>query len=493
MRFFSNFPTRREVALLITLALVFTLLHNARKSASKLDLEEDYYGNSPAATRFSSSSGTSSLGGKFPEIPNSGQSSGQGFLGDTRMEWGTGPVPATTLTAHAPGWTILDRVYIFNGTIYIVTDSPKSFPERRLMISSGYDVRNSKEEVLKREPTDKDLRFVRPAEARRLFGTSATRVDGVSFIVNDPPQFINHYYHFAAELLFGLWRTYSSLEPYIPASGRTGLPPPSRILFPHTPTDKWRDYARMNQYILLSAFPSVALEFQDDWADRATMGRAFVLDRVVLGDRAAAMRSKRFLATGRTAAAAGVLPGSAHWWAPIRKNVIEFVGGDVASKDRPVITYVSRQDWGRRMLIKEDHEGLVRALHRLRDEQGYEVNIVSMDKLTREEQLRLAARTTIMLGVHGNGLTSLLWMQPSPQATVIEFFYPGGFAFDYEYTTRALGMSHYGFWGKEYFTSPNVPPAAYPEGFQGNQIPIDGDAVAALIQQRLSLDEEADD
>jgi hypothetical protein len=55
-----------------------------------------------------------------------------------------------------------------------------------------------------------------------------------------------------------------------------------------------------------------------------------------------------------------------------------------------------------------------------------------------------------MMGVHGNGLTALLWMKPSPRSTVMEFFYPGGFAHDYEYTTRALGMVHYGFWGDRY-------------------------------------------
>ncbi|SJL10985.1 uncharacterized protein ARMOST_14382 [Armillaria ostoyae] len=49
-----------------------------------------------------------------------------------------------------------------------------------------------------------------------------------------------------------------------------------------------------------------------------------------------------------------------------------------------------------------------------------------MDKLSRKEQITLAARTTIMMGVHGNGLTSLLWMNPSPRSTVIEFFFPGG-------------------------------------------------------------------
>jgi hypothetical protein len=53
------------------------------------------------------------------------------------------------------------------------------------------------------------------------------------------------------------------------------------------------------------------------------------------------------------------------------------------------------------------------------------------------------------MGVHGNGLTNLIWMRPTPRTTVVEFFYPGGFAHDYEFTARALGISHYGFWGSE--------------------------------------------
>ena len=118
-----------------------------------------------------------------------------------------------------------------------------------------------------------------------------------------------------------------------------------------------------------------------------------------------------------------------------------------------------------------------------------------------------------MMGVHGNGLTSLVWMKPSPRSTVVEFFYPEGFAHDYEYTSRALGMVHYGFWNDKwvrfcltsfstdnfflsfcrYFTSPDVPPVNYPKGFQGNEIPIDGAAVARLCLERLTLSEEADD
>lgn len=44
-----------------------------------------------------------------------------------------------------------------------------------------------------------------------------------------------------------------------------------------------------------------------------------------------------------------------------------------------------------------------------------------------------------------------------------------------------------------YFSGAEVPPVAYPEGFQGNEIPIDGELVADLVHKRLSLAEEADD
>ena len=141
----------------------------------------------------------------------------------------------------------------------------------------------------------------------------------------------------------------------------------------------------------------------DDWKERAALGRVFVLDRVVLADRAAAMNGEMFLRTQRTAANAFSLPGSVNWWTTIRNNVVGFstLGEDTGAMSvggvptRPVITYTSRQGWNRRMLIQEDHEQLVQQLYRLRDTYGYEVNIVEMDKLTRAEQFRLAARTTV--------------------------------------------------------------------------------------------------
>jgi hypothetical protein len=43
------------------------------------------------------------------------------------------------------------------------------------------------------------------------------------------------------------------------------------------------------------------------------------------------------------------------------------------------------------------------------------------------------------------------------------------------------------------FTSPEIPRVNYPEGFQGNEIPIDGTLVSRICHERLSLLDEADD
>ena len=153
----------------------------------------------------------------------------------------------------------------------------------------------------------------------------------------------------------------------------------------------------MNQWVLRSAFPSVTAEYSADWQDRAEMGRPMILDRVIFSDRSAAMKGESFQRTGRTASEAFALPGGVHWWNIIRGAVTKFSGLDEVfdQVSKPVITYISRQEWTRRKLIQEDHEKLVEELYKLRDKYGVEVNVVSMDKLTHAEQLTLAARTTV--------------------------------------------------------------------------------------------------
>jgi hypothetical protein len=190
----------------------------------------------------------------------------------------------------------------------------------------------------------------------------------------------------------------------------------------------------MNFFFLRSAWPSLTVETRADWADRVSTttlhagesnGRAWRFDTVLLSDRSAAFRGPECgERTQRTAASAmkGVVERAGltdflerGWWEPVRRNVLRFAGVpqrtlDIGSRAfmraergeplpdggvaEVVVTYISRQHV-KRHLISEDHEGLVRALAELCDRRGWELNVASMERLSKEEQLALAARTTV--------------------------------------------------------------------------------------------------
>ena len=71
-------------------------------------------------------------------------------------------------------------MYIYNGTVYLVSDEQETFPDRKFMTSSGVYVYNEAETVPSRMPTDKDMRIISTSAARKLFGTGANRVQGVT-------------------------------------------------------------------------------------------------------------------------------------------------------------------------------------------------------------------------------------------------------------------------------------------------------------------------
>jgi hypothetical protein len=128
-----------------------------------------------------------------------------------------------------------------------------------------------------------------------------------------------------------------------------------------------------------------------------------MVERVVIGDRIGATWGNEYGTLVRMSHGAFSLgegkKGDAMWWTPIRKSLLSFLGNDKlpTKSSGPVITYISRQKWGRRMLRQSDHVALVEALGDLRDTYGYEVNVVEMEALGREEQIRLALRTTVRL------------------------------------------------------------------------------------------------
>ncbi|KAJ7212041.1 hypothetical protein GGX14DRAFT_621446 [Mycena pura] len=451
---------------------------------------------------------------------------------------------STSIEAHAPGWTLFRNLYMANDTFFIVTDLPSDFPEIRLMTSTPLAAVNSLENIAMREPTKYSMDFLTSAEARHRWGGDVHRgqknrvlsVDGNTVLVNEPSQFLRHYYHLVAELLFGIQAFWhgafsekSSDHDLEYLLGPHPAPPPiDRVIFARSNADGWRDDPGFNRYFVRAAFPATTIEVQEDWEDRVVITRSgdrawhfpllLLMDRsashrgVVCGSQTQRIAAEAFEAMRSKGQLVGIRVGG--WWEPVRNAVLRFAGADMSPPDNTeqvvmsgdvdegdpklpmpsqiVITYISRQSAGKRKLTPESHSGLVKALEELVDRKGagWELNIIEAEKLSKDEQIKIAARTTVLLGVHGNGLTHLVLMQPTRISTVIEIFYPQGFAHDYQWPTRALGMKHFAVWDDTFRTEgvgEGKPDVAYPDAFQSDSIPAHGSTIAKLIEDRVEM------
>ena len=78
-------------------------------------------------------------------------------------------LPETSIVAHTPGWTIFRNLYMSSGALFILSTN-HSFPEIRLMTSTGLIAENTPENIAAREPTSQNMDFITPEEARQRWG-----------------------------------------------------------------------------------------------------------------------------------------------------------------------------------------------------------------------------------------------------------------------------------------------------------------------------------
>ncbi|KAF8641810.1 hypothetical protein AX16_009791 [Volvariella volvacea WC 439] len=429
-----------------------------------------------------------------------------------------------------PGFTMYERMYLLNGTFYIVTSDERKFPPKQHILSKPLEVGHG----LDLTPTDQELRFIHPRDAPQILGSRAMNVKGFSIIIYDPPQFLRHFYHWWGEIMLGLWRVYASLfDATNRFNGSAKYPPaPARFLIPfarsNVEADKgWRDKAGVTAPLMRAAFPSASIQESDYWNDLNDMHTTVVFEKVMIINRESAHKhpfgSKWYKMIAGTIS---VTPTTAHFWEPLRQSTIRnFLGyiwdvdhetgavsvisdpsdtnfaqghGNANSNakpkakaivsEKPIVTYISRQGGGRR-LVQSDHIGLVAALQRLEDEGVCKIHVAQMEKMSLREQIDLVASSSVIVGVHGNGLTHSLWMPPTPRSTLIEIFYPPGYVFDYEMLARNMGHKHYGVWNDTLVTFPKGTyhqGVHYGEEFHGTSIPVYGPAVADIVRQRLT-------
>lgn len=104
--------------------------------------------------------------------------------------------------------------------------------------------------------------------------------------------------------------------------------------------------------------------------------------------------------------------------------------------NKPVVTYIDRQFASRRKLPNTVHEKIVSTLVNAPD---IEFQHVQMEHMEFEDQVRVAQRTDVLIGVHGNGLTHTMFMKPN--GFVCEIFVPG-ISFQWDYYTLSKMMGH---------------------------------------------------
>ncbi|KAF8908529.1 hypothetical protein CPB84DRAFT_1744161 [Gymnopilus junonius] len=334
--------------------------------------------------------------------------------------------------------TALGLIVCSQWTIYVVTSNSSAFPHLKKVISLPEDRVNWK----KLDPTDKEMQIISPERAETVLGDHAIVLDGVTIILYDTKQFMAHYYHWWGEIILGAIRIYSTMS-LVPGI-KTPLAEISRFLLP------LEDRAGVNGPLMRAAFPTASIERGDHWQDFIALNQTFVFERAMIVSRTGAHQSPLAGLWGKMVSSTMNVTVPDRFWEPLRLRLVKNTVGYFPVLDdtgavltghkssAPIVTYVSRQRTGRR-LTEDDHQGLIKSLLELEADGLIELNIAVMETMTFSKQIETVARSTIMVGVHGNGLTHQLWMPPSSRSTVIEILYPGDYLHDYEMLARNMG------------------------------------------------------
>ncbi|KDQ31113.1 hypothetical protein PLEOSDRAFT_1111677 [Pleurotus ostreatus PC15] len=372
-------------------------------------------------------------------------------------------LPKTEVLAHAPGFSVIENLYWHNRTFYLVTDQPWRIPPIKLIASLSTDTRTpangrvvAKIKSIRLQPVSPEVKesnqigeTISLEAAERQFG-SAQVIEG-PMIINNDDNFAAHYYHWIGETFLGSWRVWSNY------GWRTGmkLPMIKRVAFTQQYSkddappgakpgkDIFNDKPGANVWFTEKFFPGVVWDTKAVWDRRADSGKVYRITTAVLADRAAGHSgpSAAYKPWGDVLR----LPVAPDWLLALRERIFSEYRGDtpLGMPEKPLVVYLQRQDSSRR-LVTEDHEALVDELYQLQHEGVADIALEAFNSsMPFDEQVARIARATILIAVHGNGLTHSLWMTPTPRSAVFEFQPRTCTITDYSPLAIAAGVQHY--------------------------------------------------
>jgi hypothetical protein len=333
-------------------------------------------------------------------------------------------MPKTSLEFLATGFCMLQNVYFVNGSFFLVEPENASDP--------ALDVGNWIKE--------------RPGAAARDFGVSVVpgweavcnasqpfdslrHIESAIMITDFIPQFEPHLYHMLENML----GVFSTLDHFLQSDVERGNWPEFLVL----PQNNQQEFGSATVSLIRALFPRTRIMDQARFRMLTKRGVGLHLKKVVASDRSGADHG------GINQMLAGIsshLPG--HTWKMSRQvclscravhpAVSRFSSGYEAVTSSgseavlgalqvlPVVTFVDRQSSGNRRL---DHT-LSRKLFYLLSTRAPWLHFqwIRFETLSFCEQVQVAHSSSVLFGVHGNGLSHVLWM--SRPGALIEIF-PG--------------------------------------------------------------------
>ena len=194
--------------------------------------------------------------------------------------------------------------------------------------------------------------------------------------------------------VISLLRTHSILDAEVTSDGATTLPFPSRIAFPRITyfsdprppggeegsdelIPRTRSKLGLPHSLTKSLLPSTGIMYYGDWLDLHESEIPYVLERVVIADREAAMEASSGDGLPYWSAPFKDLTTTKNWWEPVRSGLSR-VMRVAENPEEVVVTYISRQDVESGPTLKpEDHDVLVNELEKLGRNTKCTIKIVS--------------------------------------------------------------------------------------------------------------------
>jgi Glycosyltransferase 61 len=244
---------------------------------------------------------------------------------------------------------------------------------------------------------------------------------GLTIVVRDP-QYIAHYFHFM-EILIGLFAFQMQYLGHLNVE---------RIIFG---TQEWNNPAQneVQMNLVRAVYGDVEILDGASYLDGVpSFANVLCIDR----DRAVT-RINKFLEQ--------LVPEARIWTPELRRRVHRATQAPVRQAAKPARTI--RFSYIHRKPVRTLTEPVRARLFEIAREHFDVVGEIDFASISWQEQVKHVAQLDVLVGVHGNGLTNLLWLPP--HAVVIEIFQRGLHTYDYQMMAEVAGITYFGIEGAE--------------------------------------------